>query len=203
MKYSKDKTKIPYPIIIIITIVCLIGQMWWRTPESHLKEGDIVFRGTGIGVAALTLSKWTHCGVVHNENGKWVVVEANQGVQKTPYNKWCKFPYIIKVKRAKGGLSEANQNKVYQKLKTFMGRRYDKSYGWSDEKLYCSELVWKAYNNAGIELSKPRTIKTFLAYKILPKQKRESIIRRKHFIVSDPMVPPCDLVNSNKLRRVF
>ena len=49
-----------YLSIALLAIV-LVGQLWWPTPENHLREGDIVFRGTGIGVASLTLSKWTHC----------------------------------------------------------------------------------------------------------------------------------------------
>ena len=37
----------------------------------------------------------------------------------------------------------------------FKGKPYDQYFGWSDEKIYCSELVWKMYKSAlGMELGK-------------------------------------------------
>lgn len=192
-----------FKLMAIVTIAVLIIQMWWPTPKSHLMEGDVVFRGTGWGVASLTLSKWTHCGVLHNENGQWVVIEANQGVEKTPLKEWRKFPYIFKVKRARTRMDEAQLKKISSKAGSYLGRRYDNAYRWSDEKLYCSELVWKAYHSAGVDISKPRTMASFLLFKILPESAKQKIIKRKHLSVEDPMVPPSDLVHSFKLRRVW
>ena len=37
----------------------------------------------------------------------------------------------------------------------FLGRRYDARFGWGDDRIYCSELVVKAYERgAGISLGK-------------------------------------------------
>ena len=70
----KLKTKIWIAVGVIAAL--LIAQMWWRPSESRLQDGDIVFRGTNPALLGLTLSPWTHCGVLHKENGQWMVYEA-------------------------------------------------------------------------------------------------------------------------------
>ena len=42
------------------------------------------------------------------------------------------------------------------------GTDYDWGFAWSDDKLYCSELVWKLYaRGAGIRLGEPRELGDF------------------------------------------
>jgi uncharacterized protein YycO len=37
----------------------------------------------------------------------------------------------------------------------FIGKKYDFTFGWTDEKIYCSELVWKIYDRAlGVQIGK-------------------------------------------------
>ena len=193
-----------YLSIALLAIV-LVGQLWWPTPENHLREGDIVFRGTGIGVASLTLSKWTHCGILVKENDIWMVYEAIGPVKKTTLSEWKRHdvPYIFCVMRPKKELSAHQLKQIRQRLNSLSGRRYDNSYRWSDDRQYCSELVWKAYHAAGIDLSTPRKADTFLTFKILPKEVVDKVLRKKKINPNDPMVPPCDLVNSNFLKRVW
>lgn len=193
-----------YLIIAFLAIV-IVGQLWWSTPESHLREGDIVFRGTGIGVASLTLSKWTHCGILVKENGKWMVYEAIGPVKKTSLKKWKRHdvPYFFRVMRPKNELSAQQLMQIRQRLNSLSGRRYDNSYRWSDDRQYCSELVWKAYHAAGIDLSTPRKADTFLTFKILPEDVVDKVLRKKNINQDDPMVPPCDLVHSKFLKRVW
>jgi hypothetical protein len=44
----------------------------------------------------------------------------------------------------------------------FRGKSYDLYFDWSDDKIYCSELVWKIYHEAfGIELGALQELKDF------------------------------------------
>jgi hypothetical protein len=44
----------------------------------------------------------------------------------------------------------------------FAGKDYDLYFEWSDEKIYCSELVWKVFDQgAGIQLGERQTIADF------------------------------------------
>ena len=42
------------------------------------------------------------------------------------------------------------------------GKQYDLFFGWSDDKIYCSELIWKIYKRgAGIEVGKLEKLRDF------------------------------------------
>jgi len=42
------------------------------------------------------------------------------------------------------------------------GRPYDAAFGWSDDRIYCSELVWKLYDRAlGLRIGKLQRLKEF------------------------------------------
>jgi len=189
-----------------VAVVALISLLflWWPVSESRLHDGDIVFRGTNWGVATLTASKWTHCGVVFKENGQWIVYDA-VGKRSKPktLKEWKRFPYIYRVVRPKTPLSEQQLKKAKRYLKNNWNKYYDNSYCWTDNKQYCSELVWKSYHAAGVDLTEPRKVNSFLVYKILPEKAIKKIIKQKGFSIEDPMVPPCDLVHSTKVRRVW
>jgi hypothetical protein len=44
----------------------------------------------------------------------------------------------------------------------FAGKDYDPYFEWSDERIYCSELVWKVFDRgAGIQLGARQTIADF------------------------------------------
>lgn len=188
---------------VLVVTGFLTLMMWWRTPQSHLKEGDIVFRGTRKELAVLTMSKWTHCGILHKENGRWVVIEACHGVEKTSLEDWRCGNRIFKVMRTRKKLTPEQQKAVLRYLQSNMGRSYDRAFRWSDDKMYCSELVWKAYHAAGIDLSKPRKAESFLLFKILGEKDRKMIMDHRGISMKDPMVAPGDLTHSIKLRRIL
>jgi hypothetical protein len=44
----------------------------------------------------------------------------------------------------------------------FAGRPYDLTFGWADDRIYCSELVWKAYDRGlGIQLGELQKVRDF------------------------------------------
>ena len=46
--------------------------------------------------------------------------------------------------------------------KMMNGRNYDLYFEWSDDRIYCSELVWKIYRNGtGVELGELQQLKDF------------------------------------------
>jgi hypothetical protein len=45
---------------------------------------------------------------------------------------------------------------------TFEGRPYDLTFEWSDDRIYCSELVWKIYERAlGVQIGKLQRLREF------------------------------------------
>ncbi len=52
--------------------------------------------------------------------------------------------------------------KMKQTGEQFKGKDYDLTFEWDDDRIYCSELVWKIYKRgAGIEVGKLEKLKDF------------------------------------------
>lgn len=57
----------------------------------------------------------------------------------------------------------------------FYGKNYDLTFEWSDDKIYCSELIWKIYHRAtGIEIGKLEKLSDFdLTNEVVKKKMKE------------------------------
>ena len=167
-----------------------------------LQEGDIVFsgsaRGQGEAIIAATASPWTHCGIVFVKDGRLMVLEAVQPVGITTLDAFI----------ARGGaaftarrLKIAPAPDAVQKARTWataqIGRDYDAAFRWDDQRFYCSELVWKFYQRAGIELCPPRH---FRDYNLQHPAVRKIIDQRyggiNHVPLDEKVVAPSDLAAS-------
>lgn len=71
--------------------------------------------------------------------------------------------YVVKrLKDAATVLTPGVITKMKAAGQPFNGKDYDFYFGWSDERIYCSELVWKIYKAAtGLEIGKLQTLREF------------------------------------------
>lgn len=136
-----------------------------------VQEGDIIFQisesdlSTAIQLA--THSKYSHCGIIFKRDDQWYVYEALQPVRYTPLQAWInrgKGRHFV-LKRLKASATVLTPA-VIARMKTageqYNGKDYDAYFGWSDERIYCSELVWKIYKEAtGLEIGKLQQLKDF------------------------------------------
>ena len=86
---------------------------------------------------------------------------------------------------------------------TYRGRGYDLYFEWSDERIYCSELVWKVYKRAvGIEIGHLQRLRDFdLSHPVVRQKLRERYGSR---IPSDePVISPAAMFNSDQLIEVL
>lgn len=125
--------------------------------EKHLKDGDLIFQYTRtehcIAIQLATNSIYSHVGMIYIKNNKTYVLEAVQPVKLTPLNEFIKrgtkSHYVVKrLKDADKHLTESTLKNMKKLGSSYLGKDYDTSFGWSDEKMYCSELVWKIYKHA-------------------------------------------------------
>ena len=80
-----------------------------------------------------------------------------------------RFEGIFKRLRDRVGVDFAA---VHEQAKSFLGKNYDLEFRWSDEKIYCSELVWKAYQRAAkLELGSLKRLRDFDLSSRVVKQK--------------------------------
>jgi uncharacterized protein YycO len=136
-----------------------------------LKNGDIIFQNSNStqsrAVEMATHSKYTHCGIVYLKGNDYYVLEAVQPVKTTDLASFIARGngghYVIKrIKKAKQILTDSVLNNMQAIGNQFLGKNYDITFEWSDDKIYCSELVWKIYQRgAGVEVGKLATLKEF------------------------------------------
>ena len=97
-------------------------------------------------------------------DGKPYVFEAVSTVQYTPLSKWTARGeggrFIIK--RLKRALTGAEKSKLRTAARMYEGKPYDLYFEWSDQRIYCSELVWKIYQRAlGVKLGELQKLREF------------------------------------------
>lgn len=128
--------------------------------EPALQSGDVVLQTSrssrSLLIRRASSSPYSHTGVVEvAADGVWVL-EAIQPVSRTPWRVWRARGAggRVTVLRAKG-LDAAALAKVVAAAKRELGKPYDARYRWDDERLYCSELVAKAFaRGAGLEVGR-------------------------------------------------
>jgi hypothetical protein len=152
-------------------LMVLAGCSRAQPALERLQDGDLVFHTSNsrqsIAVQAATGSKYSHCGIVFIREGKPFVFEAVQPVKFTPADAWRERGkggklVAYRLKRFDSGMSPQDRAALRKAAGRFAGLNYDLGFNWSDESIYCSELIWKVYKNAlGIELCPLRTFRTF------------------------------------------
>jgi cell wall-associated NlpC family hydrolase len=106
-------------------------------------------------------------GIIYLEREKPYVFEAIQPVKLTPLKEWIDRGengyYVIKrMKNSDKVLNEQALKKMKKVGEKYKGKDYDIYFEWSDDKIYCSELVWKIYDEAlGIEIGNMEQLSDF------------------------------------------
>jgi hypothetical protein len=119
-----------------------------------LHNGDMIFQTSkseqSLAIQLATHSPYSHCGLICQQNGEWMVLEAIQPVKFTSLRKWIirgkGDRYVVKrLRDADKALTPSAWQRMMNAGKTMLGRDYDGTFGWSDDRIYCSELIWKVY----------------------------------------------------------
>lgn len=149
--------------------------------KNEINNGDIIFQtslsGQSKAIQLATNSKYSHCGIIYKDNEQYFVFEAVQPVKITPLDKWIargkNGHYVIKrLKNAEQVLTSDILQKMKAEGEKFYGKDYDLTFEWSDNKIYCSELIWKIYNRAtGLEVGKLEKLSDFDLENEIVKQK--------------------------------
>jgi Permuted papain-like amidase enzyme, YaeF/YiiX, C92 family len=167
------------------------------------QDGDIIFsssaQGQGEAIIAATDSPFTHCGMVFSKGGKWLVLEAVQPVGAVSLVDFISRSKAgkVTVRRLKSPLSAASQSKARAWAEAQIGKDYDPRFLWDDGNLYCSEYVWKAYRQGGVELC---ALRHFRDYDLEKPAVRKIIKQRFGGMAKVPLneqvVAPSDLAAS-------
>jgi len=147
---------------IHLVALALLGLSCSRPGVIAVQEGDIVFQTSqsaqSQAIQAATHSPYSHMGMILYRNGAPYVLEARAWTRLTPYREWIHRGeggrYVVKRLRDPALLQDpARREALRRAALAFLRRPYDEYFEWSDERVYCSELVWKAYDRSlGIQI---------------------------------------------------
>ena len=176
--------------------------------DANFHDGDIIFQtsnsGQSLAIQLATHSKYSHCGLLFNDNGQWFVYEAVQPVKKTPVAEFIArgddHAYVVRrLKNADSLLSPEKISAMRHAVKTRLGRNYDLAFNWSDENIYCSELVWKAYHEStGLEIGHTKPLGEYDLTNPIVKKKLEERYHGK-IPKDEPIISPGSIFDSELL----
>jgi uncharacterized protein YycO len=189
------------PVLLLLSVISTAHAY---TP----KDGDIVFQTSrssqSLAIQTATSSPYSHVGVVLFLKGKPFVLEAVQPVRYTPLNAWLdhgeKGHYVVK--RMKQPLTQTAIARLRQHAKDYLGKPYDLTFEWSDDRIYCSELVWKLYKQAAnIELAPLSKLGSFKLDSPVVQQKLKARYG-DHIPLDEPVISPAAIFDSPQLETV-
>ena len=190
-------------------IICILASLIFTNCSSQeLKDGDIIFHTSKSPQSKMlqiaTNSNITHVGVIFFKSGKPYVFEAVNPVKVTPLQQFINRGVGSKysIKRTKTPISNSELKIMMEYGKRQIGKPYDSKFQWSNDKIYCSELVWKIYHYAGIRLCDIKTFSDFNLNRPIVKQAIQSRYKGK-FNIGESVVAPIDLYNSKELKTVY
>lgn len=179
--------------------------------ERELQNGDLIFQTSlsrqSEAIQLATQSPYSHCGLIYQDGGRFYVFEAGQPVRRISFDKWIAGgedgKYVVKrLKNAEQVLTPAVLKKMKQVCEGFNGKNYDQAFDWSDEKIYCSELIWKVYQRStGLEIGKLEKLGNFdLTNKVV----KEKVNARygKNIPLDEIVISPGAIFNSELLETV-
>lgn len=144
------------------------GKVRDDLPLNQLRDGDLVFR-SGVSIESHAVmdmdknqGKYSHIGIAINDGGKWCVVHAVPGENVDGVDRVKIEPidtFFLTTRAMHGAIMRPNQCDMQQAkqaaraAKACLGVEFDDRYDWNDStRLYCTELVQRAYESVGVNL---------------------------------------------------
>lgn len=176
--------------------------------KAKIKNGDIIFQTSkssqSKAIQLATNSKYSHMGIIYINDQQFYVYEAGQTVKLTPLEDWINRGenghFVIKrLKNADEILTSSVLTKMKQIGEQFQGKPYDLYFEWSNNKIYCSELVWKIFKEAvNVEIGKLDKLSNFNVTDDTVKTKMKERFG-ENIPWNETVISPGEMFKSNKL----
>lgn len=185
------------------------GGVSYQQVLKTIRDGDVIFQESrsaqSEAIRAATNSRYTHIAIVFGATTDApYVIEAVQPVRQTPLKQWilrgAEAHFVLMRLRDETPL---DVSALRRSAEAFVGMNYDGKFDWSDARIYCSELVWKAYDRAlHIHLGEPQQ---WSALRLHDNAAKQLALKRLGHL-PDPtalVVTPARIMESDLLVRVL
>jgi len=146
-------------LVIALLVFGYQNETYSGTPEDSYTPvyGDIIFQSLPHAplvdaIEGSTKSPFSHVGIVVEKEGMWFVLEAKGQVKETPLRSWISRgrEHRFAVYRLEN-ITQGQVDHFVEAAYRYLGRPYDIRYRMDEEKIYCAELVYKAYMDSADE----------------------------------------------------
>lgn len=194
-------------MIVLVSPAGLYAQL----KSCLVKEGDLIFQTSlsaqSKAIQLATKSKYSHCGIIFKDKNGYFVLEAISQVKRTPLAQWIargqgKAFVLKRLRHADQVLKPAVVMKMKKVGQDLSGKNYDLTFEWSDDRIYCSELIWKIYQRAtGLEIGKLEKLRDFDLSNDIVRQKMKARYGT-HIPLNETVISPASIFNSSLLSTV-
>ena len=197
--------------LIYILSIILFGSCNSISETIEFQNGDIIFQESkssqSKAIQLATNSRYSHVGIIYKKNNSYYVYEAIQPVSITPIQQWINRGkdkhYVVKRLKDTSLLTVGNLKKMQYIGHQYKGKDYDLYFGWSNERIYCSELVYKIYRDAlNIELGELQTLSDFNLNQPAVHQKLKERYG-DNIPLKEPVISPAAIFESDLLKTIF
>lgn len=199
-------------LVLVIGMLAPLSRASGDPTASGVKDGDIIFHSSrssqSLAIQRATGSRYSHMGIIFIVNGAPMVFEAVQTVRYTPLGKWTargEGGHFV-VKRLADGdrlLTPETLRRLREQAAKFKGKPYDLTFEWSDDRIYCSELVWKIYERAlGIRIGSLQHLRDFRLDEPMVRKKMNERYGSK-IPLNEPVIAPSAMFNAPNLLTVL
>jgi hypothetical protein len=188
-----------------------IQQPLFEDQYKAYENGDIIFHvstsNLSKAIQLATRSKYSHVGIIFFRNKVPYVFEASNVVKATPLlafiNKGVDKHFVLKRLKDKQANFDEKSASAQADLEKYLNKPYDNYFNWSNEAIYCSELVWKVYKDVyNIELCPLKELRDF---DLSPEAVQEKVEERygEAIPLEEKVVAPIDIFDSNLLEDII
>lgn len=134
------------------------------SPSVELQNADVILQTSKSSrselIQRVSQSPYSHVGLIEVASDGVFVIEAIAPVSRTPLSAWVARGKHHSVTVLRSALPAEARAKIVASAKAELGKPYDSAYQWGDERLYCSELVVKAFaRGANLDVGKQVQVK--------------------------------------------
>ena len=200
---------------LLISCICCINIGCSSSSKATIDEwiprdADVIYHTSkssqSLTVRLATDSEYSHVGMVFIKDGEPYVLEASKTVKYTRLSDFIDSGigdrYTVQRYTGSQQLSEKRLVTMRSFAESQLGKGYDRMFKWSDDLMYCSEIVWKIFYAGDIRISDTKKFREFnfdnpIVKRTVEKRWGDSIDW------NEEAVSPADLSASDHLENVY
>lgn len=212
---------------VVLLVLVAMAAVWLRATSGAnrlppLRNGDLVFQTSTSdqfnAILIATADPYTHMGIVKTDGGAAKVIEAAGPVRETPLDIWVKRGFLGRVAVYRDPeLTPDQASAVLAAAKDYYGKPYDFVFSFDNDAIYCSELVYLAFKQAGIPVGKVQTVSELYInnpfvkklierrWRSVPECKAQGFdfARCYQLILDRKLITPASIARDPKFQRIY